>query len=87
MDLLKQLFSSKTSAKDMASDRLKLILIHDRANLSPDLLENIKTDILKCISKYVEIDDGEVDVKMANKEEIPDGSPALIASIPIKRIK
>ncbi|WBW95860.1 cell division topological specificity factor MinE [Oceanirhabdus sp. W0125-5] len=87
MDLLKQLFSSKTSAKDVASDRLKLILIHDRATLSPDLLDNIKADILNCISKYVEIDNGDVDVKMANMDEIPNGSPALIASIPIKRIK
>lgn len=86
MDLFKQLFS-KSSAKEVASDRLKLILIHDRATLSPDLLDNIRNDILKCLAKYVEIDDGEVDVKMASKDDIPDGSPALIASIPIKRIK
>lgn len=86
MDILKQLFS-KSSPRDTASDRLKLILIHDRANLSPDLLDNIKADILNCLAKYVEIDDGEVDVKMTSKDDIPDGSPALIASIPIKRIK
>lgn len=86
MDLLK-FFSSKASAKDVASDRLKLILIHDRANVSPEFLERIKEDLLNVISKYAEIDYSDVDVKMTHTEEVKGGSPALIASIPIKRIK
>lgn len=86
MDLFK-IFSSKTSSKDVAKERLKLILIHDRANIPQDLLEDIKEDILKVISKYIEIDCGEVDVKMTTMEEIEGESPALIASIPIKKLK
>ena len=86
MDLFK-MFSSKPSSKELAKDRLRLILIHDRSNVSPDLLESIKEDILKVLSKYVEIDSEEIDVKMTKMEEIEGSSPALIASIPIKRIK
>lgn len=86
MELFK-IFSAKASSKDVAKERLKLILIHDRSKLSPELLESIKEDILRVLSKYVEIDNGEIDVKIATTEEIQGESPALIASIPIKRMK
>lgn len=85
MDLFK--IFSKTSSKSVAKERLRLILIHDRSNMSPDLLENIKEDILKVLSKYIEIDCGDVDVKMTSTEDIEGSSPALIASIPIKNVK
>jgi cell division topological specificity factor len=83
MDLFK-FFSSKPSPKDMAKERLKLILIHDRADLSPELLEAIKGDILKVISKYVEIDCDELDIRMTKTDVTEGNSPALVASIPIK---
>lgn len=86
MDLLK-IFSSKSNPKDTASNRLKLILIHDRASVSPELLDKIKTELLQVISKYVQIDTQELDVKVTRTEEIEGSSPALIASIPIKNIK
>jgi cell division topological specificity factor len=44
---------SRSSSKNVAKERLKLILIHDRCNMSEDLLENIKEDILKVLSKYM----------------------------------
>jgi cell division topological specificity factor len=86
MDLFK-MFSNKVSSKDIASDRLKLILIHDRADFSPDFLEMIKCDLLKVISNYAEVDNGEVEVRLTRTEEYEGNSPALIASIPIKKIK
>jgi cell division topological specificity factor len=86
MDLFK-IFSSKVFSKDIASDRLKLILIHDRAEFAPDFLEMIKCDILKVISKYAEIETGEIELRLTTKEEYEGNSPALIASIPIKKIK
>ena len=85
MDLFK--FFSKQSSKDVAKERLKLILIQDRNSISPDVLEAIREDMLKVISKYIEIDNEDVDIKMSSVEEIEGMSPALIASIPIKRIK
>ncbi|MBU3145573.1 cell division topological specificity factor MinE [Clostridium sp. CF012] len=86
MNLFK-LFSSKVFSKDIANDRLKLILIHDRADFSPDFLEMIKADILKVISKYAEVETGEIEVKLTTTEEYEGSSPALIASIPIRKIK
>ncbi|MFU0825164.1 cell division topological specificity factor MinE [Clostridium sp.] len=86
MDLFK-LFSSKPSSKEVAKDRLKLILIHDRSNVSPELLEMMKNDILNVISKYVIIDDSEVDVRLTRTEEVECSSPALVASIPIKKMR
>lgn len=86
MDFFK-FFSGKPSSKEVAKDRLKLILIHDRSNISPELLEMMKSDILDVISKYVIIDDSEVDVRLTNTEEVECNSPALIASIPIKKMK
>lgn len=86
MDILK-FFSSKPSSKEVAKDRLKIILIHDRVKISPELLEMMKNDVLKVISKYVEIEDGTVDVRLTKTEEIEGNSPALIANIPIKKMK
>ncbi|APC41342.1 cell division topological specificity factor MinE [Clostridium estertheticum] len=86
MNILK-IFSNKIFSKDIASDRLKLILIHDRADISPDFLEMIKSDILQVISKYAEIETGEIEVRLTTTDEYEGNSPALIANIPIKKIK
>ena len=49
------LFKKKNSG-DVAKDRLKLLLVSDRANCSPDVMELIKNDIINVISKYMIID-------------------------------
>ena len=49
-------FFRKKSSGSIAKDRLKLVLVSDRANCSPELMEQIKNDIINVISKYVEID-------------------------------
>ncbi|MDU1411547.1 MAG: cell division topological specificity factor MinE [Clostridium sp.] len=82
-----QIFSTKVSSKDVAADRLKLILVHDRATLSPDFLDNIKEEILKTVSNYAEIDGGEIEIRLTNADEYNGNSPALVASIPIKKVK
>lgn len=87
MDFFKNLFSIKSSSKEVAKDRLKLILIHDRGNLSPELLEHIKEDLLKVISSYVEIDCGDIDIRMTQMDEEQGSASALVASIPIRRMK
>lgn len=84
MDLMG--FFSKKSSKDMAKERLKLILIHDRATVSPELLENIKEEIMNVISKYVEIDKDELEIKMTHADEEEGNSPALVANIPIRKM-
>ncbi|MBC8060166.1 MAG: cell division topological specificity factor MinE [Clostridiaceae bacterium] len=86
MDLFK-LFSNRSASKEVAKDRLKLILIHDRSDLSPELLELIKGEIMKVISTYAEIDASEVDIRLTKTDESEGNAPALVASIPIRRIK
>lgn len=86
MDLFK-LFSNRPSSKDVAKERLKLILIHDRADLSPELLELIKGEIMNVIARYVEIDNSDVEVKLTKVKEQDGNAPALVANIPIKKMR
>lgn len=82
-------FFKKKSSGTMAKDRLKLLLISDRANCSPEIMEAIKNDIIKVISKYMEIDCEGLDIQITQTES--DGAngsvPALCANIPILDIK
>lgn len=86
MDLFK-LFSKNPPSKDVAKDRLKLILIHDRANVSPQFLEMIKGDIIKVISNYADIDQNGLEIKLTRSGERGNDAPALVANIPIKKMK
>ena len=82
------LFSRKSSSKDMAKDRLKLVLIHDRANCSPHVLEMLKSDIIKVISNYMEIDEKELDIQITQTQTEEHGNvPVLLANIPIKSMR
>lgn len=88
MELFKFFSKPKSNSKEIAKDRLKLVLIHDRSNISPQLLEMMKADIIKVISDYVEIDENCLDISMTQtRGEYSNGSPALVANIPITRIK
>ncbi|AYE34817.1 cell division topological specificity factor MinE [Clostridium septicum] len=80
-------FSSKPTPKEVAKDRLKLILIHDRGDLSQETLEQIRTEILAVLSKYIEIEAEDVEIAVSKPEAIEGNNPALIANIPIKNIK
>ena len=79
---LLDLFKKKTSG-DIARDRLKLLLVSDRANCSPDVMEMIKNDIIQVISKYMEIDAEGLDIQITQTEsEGNNGNvPALYANI------
>ncbi|MDD6797977.1 MAG: cell division topological specificity factor MinE [Bacteroides sp.] len=79
----------KKSSSDVAKDRLKLLLVSDRANCSPEVMEMIKNDIIKVISKYMVIDAEGLDIQITQTEsENNNGSvPALYANIPIRDLK
>lgn len=80
-------FSSKPSPKQVAKDRLKLILIHDRGELSPQTLEKIKHEIFEVLAKYVEIDDSDIDIAVTKSEDLEGQTPSLVANIPIKNLR
>ena len=52
----------------VAKDRLKLVLVHDRVNCSSQVLEMLKTDIIKVISNYMEIDTDELDIQITQTQ-------------------
>ncbi|GAA0084236.1 cell division topological specificity factor MinE [Clostridium sp. MB05] len=80
-------FSNKPTPKEVAKDRLKLILIHDRGDLPHETLEKIRIEILEVLSKYIEIDTEDVEIAVSKSERMEGNSPALVANIPIKNIK
>ena len=85
---LLDLFRKKNSS-DVAKDRLKFLLVSDRANCSPEMMEMIKNDIIQVISKYMDIDPQGLDIQLTETDS--DGNngsvPALFANIPIKDLK
>ena len=77
------------SNKDTAKERLHLVLMQDRANVSADFLEMMKQEIIEVIKKYVNVDEDEINVTLTNQvnSDGTTGAPALYANIPIKEIK
>ena len=76
-------------SKDAAKERLHLVLMQDRANVSADFLDLMKQEIIDVIKKYIEIDESAIDVKLTNNDngDGTNGAPALYANIPILNIK
>mgnify|MGYP000426367516 FL=1 len=93
MNLLKKLNKKEKKAtinsKEAAKERLHLVLMQDRANVSADFLELMKQEIIDVIKKYIDVDEGAIDVRLTNKEneDGTNGAPALYANIPIINIK
>ena len=70
-------------SKERAKERLRLVLVHDRASVSPQLLETLKEELIGVISKYLEIDEPGPEVGLERDGE----SVALVASIPIRQVR
>lgn len=79
----------ENTSKDTAKERLHLVLMQDRANVSADFLELMKLEIIDVIKKYIVVDEGAIDVRLTNQanEDGTNGAPALYANIPILNIK
>ena len=77
------------SSKDAAKERLHLVLMQDRANVSADFLDLMRQEIIEVIKKYIDIDEEAMDVRLATEtnEDGTQGAPALYANIPIINIK
>lgn len=77
------------SSRDTAKERLHLVLMQDRANVSADFLDLMRQEIIEVIKKYIDIDESAMDVRLTNQanEDGTQGAPALYANIPILNIK
>ncbi len=76
---LERLTGKKANSADEAKERLKLVLIHDRTDITPGQLEIMKNELLEVISRHVDIDPSMVRIDMAQEGR----EQRLIADIPI----
>lgn len=83
--------NKKNTSSNVAKERLKLVLIHDRAGTSPssDIMEMLKKDIIKVISNYFNVEEADFDVEIQHSTDAYKSSAAtrLTANIPIRSIK
>ena len=86
---LKKTEEKNVPSKDTAKERLHLVLMQDRANVSADFLELMKQEIIEVIKKYIDVEEEAIDVRLTNeiKEDGTTGAPSLYANIPIVNIK
>ena len=67
------------ASKDAAKERLHLVLMQDRANVSVDFLELMKQEIIDVIKKYIVVDENAIDVRLTNQEneDGTNGAPSI----------
>jgi cell division topological specificity factor len=83
LDFIQRLLGLEKPSAETAKERLQLVLAHDRSDLNPELLEQMRREILEVVQKYVEIDLDGGDVSLATEDRVT----ALVANLPIRRAK
>lgn len=78
-----KLLRGEEPSKDVAKNRLHLILVQDRSGVDPELLKELRGDLIATISKYFDIDQSALEVEIQREEE----TVALVANIPIIKMK
>lgn len=82
MGFLSNLFN-RTKSKDRAKQRLQIVLMHDRSAIAPEVMESIRQDILDVISRYMDVDNPNIDIDLKNDENVV----ALEVSVPVLRVR
>src|SRR5574344_1190610 len=75
--------STKEESKDVACNRLRVVLMQDRTNLTPELLQRMRKELVELLSKYVEMDKEALELNFEQDGE----QMALMLSIPVVRAK
>jgi cell division topological specificity factor len=83
ISFLERLLGKSDKSKSVAKDRLKLVLMHDRADIPAPMLEQMRAEVIEVIRRYVEIDESQLTVGL----EREDNQVALVANIPVRRVR
>ena len=82
LNSLLSIFKREKSGK-VAKKRLQMVLIQDRASVSPEVMEKLRDDIIKVIPKYMVINQSDMEISLENVED----SVALVANIPVQNMR
>ena len=80
-EFIDKLLGRQAASASTAKQRLQLVLAHDRSDLNPELLDQMRREILEVVARYVEIDLEEGDVSLETEDRVT----ALVANLPIRR--
>lgn len=83
LSLFKQTEKEEENAKDVACNRLRVVLMQDRTNLTPELLQRMRRELVELLSKYVEMDKDALELNFDQEGD----QMALMLSIPVIRAK
>ena len=84
--LLSRFFGRETevsTSKNTAKERLRLVLVHDRLDISEGVMEQLREDLIATIGRYMDIDRDALDVSLSREDD----GVALVANIPVKGVK
>ncbi len=83
LDLILKFFGKDSRSKNVAKERLRLVLLHDRTSISPKVIDALKADMIQVISNYMDIDEEALEVNLDSRGN----TVALVANIPVKGMK
>ncbi|AFM43152.1 cell division topological specificity factor MinE [Desulfosporosinus acidiphilus SJ4] len=84
LEFISRILGKETaSSKSLAKERLRLVLVHDRASISPAMLNKLREDLVKVITNYMEIDENALEFNLCQDER----DVALVANIPVIKMK
>jgi cell division topological specificity factor len=84
IELLERLFGrDQITSRTKVKQRLKFILAHDRAAISPQIFEQMRREIMQVVSKYVELEEENIEINLESDRDLT----AVIANLPIRAIR
>ena len=83
MGFWSDIFGGSSGSGKTAKNRLKIVLAHDRTDISPELMDALRKEMIAVLAKYMDIDTGKIKVDLDHDDQ----AVALVANIPVLRVK